>query len=109
MAQVSFDTLKFAKTLKGKGFSTIQAEGLSEEIRKSHEALDLATKRDLDDVGKDLSTEIIGVRNELSAEIAAARKDLSAEMSKQSLRTIGILGGLVAAGFSAIAILADLF
>ena len=134
MAQVSFDTLKFAKNMESLGFPAVQAEGLSEEIRKSHEALDLATKRDLEDVRKDLSTEIIGVRAEIEkrglktdaeiekrglktdASIAAVLAEIEqrglktdSEMAKQTLKLIGILGGLMAGGFTVLGLMVKLF
>ena len=58
MAQVAFDTLKFVKKLEQAGVPPIQAEALSEAVRESHEAIDVATKRDLDDVRKDLEAKI---------------------------------------------------
>ncbi|MDR5615656.1 MAG: DUF1640 domain-containing protein, partial [Arsenophonus sp.] len=55
---------------------------------ESHEAVDVATKRDLEDVRKDMAArfekneaQIADVRKDLSAEIADVRKDLSAEIT----------------------------
>ncbi|MGG2140072.1 hypothetical protein [Symbiopectobacterium sp. RP] len=49
-----------------------QAKAISLVVRKSHEVADLATKRDLDDVRKDLSADIAEVKRE----IADVRKDI---------------------------------
>jgi hypothetical protein len=54
MSAVTFDTLKFVKTLKGAGVSEAQAEAFSTAVRESHEAAELATKRDIDDLRKDM-------------------------------------------------------
>lgn len=88
MGQVAFDTLKFVETLEGAGLPKDQAKAISLAVRESHEAVDVATKRDLDDVRKDMvvrfeknEAQIADVRKDLSAEIADARKDLSAEIA----------------------------
>ncbi|HGJ5854767.1 MAG TPA: DUF1640 domain-containing protein [Arsenophonus nasoniae] len=81
MGQVAFDTQEFVETLENAGLPKDQAKAISLVVRKSHEVADLATKRDLEDVRKDLSAEIADVRKDLSAEIADVRKDLSAEIS----------------------------
>ncbi|MGG2141492.1 coiled-coil domain-containing protein [Symbiopectobacterium sp. RP] len=88
MGQVAFDTQEFVETLENAGLPKDQAKAISLVVRKSHEVADLATKRDLDDVRKDLSAdiaevkrEIADVRKDLSAEIADVRKDLSAEIA----------------------------
>nr|CBA71349.1 conserved hypothetical phage protein [Arsenophonus nasoniae] len=60
-----------------------QAKAISLVIRKSHEVADLATKRNLDDIRKDIDArfdktdaQIAEVRKDLSAEIADVRKDM---------------------------------
>jgi hypothetical protein len=47
MAVVTFDTLKFVKTLEAAGIPPQQAEAMSVAVRDSHETADLATKADL--------------------------------------------------------------
>ncbi|MGG2143281.1 DUF1640 domain-containing protein [Symbiopectobacterium sp. RP] len=106
MGQVAFDTLQASEELQTAGLTSEQAKAISLVVRKSHEVADVATKRDLDDVRKeidarfdkvdarfekteaqiadvrkDLSAEIADVRKDLSAEIADVRKDLSAEIA----------------------------
>ncbi|HGJ5881392.1 MAG TPA: DUF1664 domain-containing protein, partial [Arsenophonus nasoniae] len=88
MAQVAFDTQEFVDTLEKEGLPRNQAKAISLVIRKSHEVVDLATKRDLDDIRKDIDArfdktdaQIAEVRKDLSAEIAEVRKDLSAEIA----------------------------
>ncbi|WGM04048.1 hypothetical protein [Arsenophonus nasoniae] len=83
MAQVAFDTQEFVDTLEKEGLPRNQAKAISLVIRKSHEVADLATKRDLDDIRKDIDArfdktdaQIAEVRKDLSAEIADVRKDM---------------------------------
>jgi len=47
MGAVTFDTLKFVKTLKKAGVPEDQAEAFSTAVRDSHEIAELATKADL--------------------------------------------------------------
>jgi len=58
MATVTFDTLKFVKTLKEAGVPETQAEAFSTAVRESHEAADVATKADLREVEMNLRHEI---------------------------------------------------
>jgi len=47
MAAVTFDTLKFVKTLQAAGLDAPQAEAIASAVRDSHDAADIATKADL--------------------------------------------------------------
>lgn len=95
MGQVAFDTQEFVETLEKEGLPKNQAKAISIAVRKSHEAVDVATKRDLDDVRKDLTTQISDAKKEIDirfdkvdarfekieSQIADVRKDLFAEMN----------------------------
>ncbi|HGJ5866485.1 hypothetical protein, partial [Arsenophonus nasoniae] len=88
MGQVAFDTLQASEELENAGISREQARAISLVVRRSHEVADVATKRDLEDVRKDMvarfeknEAQIADVRKDLSAEIADVRKDLSAEIA----------------------------
>ncbi|WP_334469654.1 hypothetical protein [Arsenophonus sp. PmNCSU2021_1] len=95
MGQVAFDTLKFVETLEGAGLPKDQAKAISLAVRESHQAVDVATKRDLGDVRKEIDgrfdkvdarfekieSQIADVRKDLSAEITNVRKDLSSEIA----------------------------
>jgi t-SNARE complex subunit (syntaxin) len=72
MAQVFFDTLKFVKTLETAGLPAAQAEAISSAVKDSHEAVDVATKRDLEDVRKDIESRFA----KTDSEIANVRKDM---------------------------------
>lgn len=87
MGQVAFDTQEFVETLENAGLPKDQAKAISIAVRKSHEVADVATKRDLEDVHKDLTVQIADVRKDMDArfektdaQIANVRKDLSAEI-----------------------------
>jgi hypothetical protein len=47
MAAVTFDTLKFVKTLQAAGVSVSQAEAIATAVRDSHDSAELATKSDI--------------------------------------------------------------
>ncbi|MGX8942491.1 hypothetical protein ACWWJF_22175 [Symbiopectobacterium sp. Eva_TO] len=89
MGQVAFDTLQASEELENAGISREQARAISLVVRKSHEVADVATKRDLEDVRKEMQArfektdaQIADVRKDLSAEIADVRKDIDARFEK---------------------------
>ncbi|QBY42924.1 hypothetical protein QE197_05970 [Arsenophonus nasoniae] len=89
MGQVAFDTLQASEELQTAGLTSQQAKAISLVVRRSHEVADVATKRDLEDVRKDMvarfektEAQIADVRKDLSAEIADVRKDMSARFEK---------------------------
>lgn len=84
MTAVTFDTLKFVKTLEAAGVSAIQAEAFSDAVRESHEAVDVATKRDVADLRKDIGNDIDSLR-----------KDVDAKFEKLELRLTIKLGTIV--------------
>jgi len=48
MTTVTFDTLKFVKTLESAGMPAEQAEAVSIAVRDAHNAANLVTRKDLD-------------------------------------------------------------
>ncbi len=54
MATVTFDTLKFADTLKAAGVPPEQAEAQARAVSVAIGEVDVATKRDIDDLRKDI-------------------------------------------------------
>ncbi|MEN3260100.1 DUF1640 domain-containing protein [Sodalis endosymbiont of Spalangia cameroni] len=99
MGQVAFDTQEFVETLEKEGLPRNQAKAISLVVRQSHEVADLATKRDLEDVRKDLSTDIAEVKRD----IADVRRDMEARFDKLGLQMTVRLGLMVAAAVSIIA------
>ncbi len=82
MANTAFDTLTYAKKLKEAGFTEQQAETQAEALRAVVEE-NLATKRDIEEL----------------------RRDLLHEMKEMESRIIIKLGGLLIAGVGALAVL----
>ena len=54
MTTITFDTLKFVERLKSAGVSEEQAKAFSEAFKEAQGESDLATKRDIDDVRRDM-------------------------------------------------------
>ncbi|BAE74438.1 hypothetical protein SGGMMB4_02641 [Sodalis glossinidius str. 'morsitans'] len=99
MGQVAFDTQEFVETLEKSGLNKEQAKAISIAVRKSHEVADVATKRDLDDVRKDLSAEIADVRKDM----AVGFDKINDKFEKLSMQMMIRLGLMVAAAVSIIA------
>ncbi len=54
MTTITFDTHKFIRTLKEAGIPENQAEAFSEAFKDAQGEAELATKRDVDDVRRDM-------------------------------------------------------
>lgn len=54
MTTITFDTHKFVRTLKEAGIPEAQAEAISEAFKEAQGEADLATKRDIDDIRRDM-------------------------------------------------------
>lgn len=54
MSTITFDTLKFADTLKQAGVPAAQAEAEARAVAAAIGEVDVATKRDIDDIRKDI-------------------------------------------------------
>ena len=54
MATITFDTLKFVRKLKESGLPEIQAEAIADAFRDAQGEAELATKRDIDDIRRDM-------------------------------------------------------
>lgn len=91
MAQIHFDTLKFVETLAASGFLPAQARTISAAVKDSHEAIDVATRRDLEDVSKAVSVQISEVRKDIDM----MRKDLIIKMGGMLVVTVGILAAII--------------
>lgn len=78
MAIATFDTLKFANTLKAAGVPDKQAEAEAVAFAEVFQInfRELVTKADLDQVVKELKRDIADLRNELRREIADLRTEL---------------------------------
>ncbi|WP_440863979.1 DUF1640 domain-containing protein [Symbiopectobacterium purcellii] len=106
MGQVAFDTLQASEELQTAGLTSEQAKAISLVVRKSHEVEDVATKRDLEDVRKEMQARF----EKTDAQIADVRKDMTAGFDKinDKFEKLGMqmtirLGLMVAAAVSIIA------
>lgn len=54
MSTITFDTLKFADTLKQAGVPAAQAEAEARAVAAAIGEVDVATKRDIEDIRKDI-------------------------------------------------------
>jgi len=81
MAVVTFDTLKFVKTLEAAGVPPQQAEAMSAAVRDSHETADLVTKSDVDKLSKDVDSKFDLLRLELDSRFKAFDSTLRHEIS----------------------------
>jgi hypothetical protein len=75
----SLDTHESVKSLTAAGFTDAQAEALTAVVKHAVDVdvSTIATKADLADVRRDLSTEIADLRRELATEIADVRRELA--------------------------------
>ncbi|NLS43001.1 DUF1640 domain-containing protein [BEV proteobacterium] len=110
MGQVAFDTLQASEELQTAGLTSEQTKAISLVVRKSHEVADVATKRDLEDVRKDLTVQIADIRKDMQArfektdaQIADVRKYMAAGFDKLGMQMTIRLGLMVAAAVSIIA------
>lgn len=78
------NALKFVETLETSGLPAAQARAISAAVKESHEAVDVATKRDLDDV-----------RKELKADIEMLRKDLIIKFGAMLVIAVGALAAII--------------
>jgi len=69
MAAVTFDTLKFVKTLEASGMPASQAEAVAAAVRDSTDSADLVTK-------KDLQIELQKTISPVKDDIAALKADI---------------------------------
>lgn len=100
MTAITFDTLKFAETLKGSGFDENQAKGMAvaiQEVQKRN-LEELATKADVQDVKRDID----GVRRDikdLDTKIDTVKKEmelqLAAEIAPMKWAMVITVGGIV--------------
>ncbi|WP_440863755.1 DUF1640 domain-containing protein [Symbiopectobacterium purcellii] len=103
-------TLQASEELETAGISREQAKAISLVVRKSHEVADVATKRDLEYVRKEMiarfeknEAQMLGRFEKTDAQIADVRKDMTAGFDKLGMQMTIRLGLMVAAAVSIIA------
>lgn len=109
---VTFDTLAYAKRLRGAGLTDEQASvhaealatALGEILVTKQDLRDLATKEDLHRLELATKEEFAAVRQEMSSEFASIRQDLRSLELRITLR----VGALFSIGIGALAALLKL-
>ena len=80
MGTITFDTLKFADTLKQAGVPSAQAEAEARAVAAAIGEVDVATKRDIDDLKKDMQAMEMRLTIKLGAIITVAAGIIIAAM-----------------------------
>jgi len=93
MTAITFDTLKFVKTLEASGVSAKHAEAFASAVRDSTESADLATKADL----RELKAELKSDSRELKAELKADMRELELRMTIKLGGMLVVAVGVIAA------------
>ena len=91
MAAVTFDTLKFVKTLQAAGLDAPQAEAIASAVRDSHDAADIATKADLRELGRSIKSEFALLRGEMRE----LEQRMTIKLGTMMVAAIGIVAALV--------------
>jgi len=97
MPAVTFDTLKFVKTLKEAGILEPQAEAISTAVRESHEAVDVATRGDIADLRHEMKEMETGLHHQIDG--------LRHEMKELELRMTIKLGSIVIAALGVLTLI----
>jgi DNA-binding transcriptional MerR regulator len=84
VSAVTFDTLKFVKTLQASGVSVPQAEAIAAAVRDSNEAAELATKSDVREL-----------RNELRAEMREMELRLTIKLGAMLVVAVGVIATII--------------
>jgi hypothetical protein len=73
MATLTFDTLRFTRTLEKAGLPTLQAEAISTAFKDASGEAEIATKRDIERLDAKLDKEFSSIR----AEMVVAKSEMS--------------------------------
>jgi hypothetical protein len=73
MSTITFDTLRFTRTLEKAGLPTEQAEAISTAFKEASGEAEIATKRDIEKLDAKLDKEFSGLR----AEIVTTKAEMS--------------------------------
>ncbi len=65
MTVITFDTLKFVRKLKDAGVPEAQAEAFSEAFKEAQGEAEFATKRDIEDLRRDMEARLIQTEQRL--------------------------------------------
>jgi hypothetical protein len=80
MTAITFDTLKFVKTLEASGMHAGQAEAIASAVRDSHDAAELATKSDI---------------RELKSEMRELELRMTIKLGAMLVVAVGVIAALI--------------
>ncbi len=116
MALAAFDTLQIFEDLEKAGFEESKAKAISAVVRRAHESADFATKRDIDDLRKDMDAKFAGMDAKLAsmeersdAKHESLRKDMDAKFDVLRAEMAAIKWGLGIIGAGIVAMLVKTF
>ncbi|SJM94289.1 conserved hypothetical protein [Crenothrix polyspora] len=91
MATITFDTLKFVRTLKAAGVPENQAEAISEAFKDAQGEAALATQHDVDNVRRDIDD----LRRDMDSRFIQMEQRLIIKLGTLMALSIGIVAALV--------------
>ena len=91
MSTITFDTLKFVRTLKAAGVPELQAEAFSEAFKEAQNESELATKRDIDELRRDIDARF----SKVDAQFVQLEQRLIIKLGAMLVIAIGVVATLV--------------
>ena len=95
MSTITFDTLKFADTLKAAGVPVAHAEAEARAVAAAIGEVDVATKRDIDDMRKDLQSLELRITDSLRRDIKESELRMVAKLGAMMAVSVGVVAALV--------------
>ena len=98
MTTITFDTLKFVETLKTHGMHEEQAKGVAEAFRDAQGEAELATRRDIDNVRRDLAETELRLKHEIELarlEMRDLERRMTIKLGAMMMIAIGVVAMLV--------------
>jgi hypothetical protein len=91
MTAVTFDTLKFVRTLEAAGLASKQAEAISFAVRDAQEAVEVATKTDL----RELELRIDARLERIQGDLRALESRMTVKFGSMLVAAVGVLALLM--------------
>ncbi len=108
MSGPTFDTLKFAETLREAGIPESQAKAISMAVRGAHDTAEITTKPDLRELASEVRTDMQTLRSEMQSDMQLLRADLRSDIQRLDAKIDRLepqltvrLGGLVVVALGA--------
>ena len=95
MTAITFDTLKFVKTLQAAGVAVPQAEAIATAVRDSTDSAELATKADLRELRAELKNDIAMLRQEMDYRMTQLEQRITIKLGGMLVVAVGILAAII--------------